>query len=144
MTELLYPSQSDKLSFEWTATTGGPVLSCGSVHTVVLENWPYRKLMRWPEDNSNTFRARAEFMHFVPVQLLVHHEAPLAQVLDAIDALRALVVDRLDQLRQDARAAKIAGGCSIFDETESILEHRSHYARTGEAPRPVRLSDQEI
>lgn len=126
---LNYKPQHDKLSFEWTETDHGPVVSCGAVHTIVLGTWPVIETFDGPYGSPVPYSFS---MDFVPLQLLVHQDMSLSKVLDGLDQLRALVMERLEQLKQDAQCFTGANQ----GKWPTCLEGRAHLAKTGQVPTP--------
>lgn len=122
---LTFRPQRKKLSFEWTATCAGPVVSCGAVETMniaVIPGSGQVHLGRYVPD--------FQVMDFVPLQLLVHQDMSLDNVLEGLDALRALVVDRLDELKC-SRLATASNDCEKLSRWRQCLEARSNLAEYG-------------
>lgn len=133
MTRFIYPSHRDKISFEWTATDTGPVLSCGTCEAMTIEKWPARRYRH--EVERDIIWPVPVFMTVVPVQILINPQVSLGQALEAIDSLRALVIQRLEAIKGEAPANR--SNLSTYDPHEQLvdmIEHRAQYAQTGVKP----------
>lgn len=127
-----YPPYIQRLSFEYTVTEQGEHTSCGLVHAPGVVG-------SWPVPVSTEHGPRYATTHFNAVQLLVHRDLNLAQILSAIDELRALVTRRLGDFTQAPQLDSV-----LHDPSwQENLAAREHFAQTGEVPAPRRHNFEE-
>lgn len=124
-----YPPYNSRMSFELTSTDQGNVLSCGLVFAPGVVGY-------WPTAIHAEHGPRPIGTQYSAVQLLVHHDLDLLDVMDALDELRALVARRLDDLKPKAYLTSELHDPLWRDD----LAAREHFAQTGEEPTPRQIN----
>lgn len=133
MTQLLFPPELGKLSFEWTMTDEKTFVSCGTIaQPIILEGWPYYQLSCF---SSSECSPRMANLIWPSVQLLVHPLMDLSDVLNALIELEKVIKDRLKDIQ--INSVMLGGLDSVDADWMNIIAHRADYAKTGRPNPPI-------